>query len=335
MNITKLPSGNYRIRETYHGKCYSMTVDKRPSTKTANELLHQLYEKGHVDKSSKSSFGNACKQYIESRKDDLSPATIRGYQVCYNYLSEDFKKLTTYEIEQKNVNAEIRRFSKDHSPKTVRNLHGFISAVLREDRPNLVLNTKLPKKERSNDYIPSSEDVRRILMAAKGSKYEVPLYLAALGMRRSEICALTIDDLNEDNIISINKAKVQDEHEAWITKDSTKTPAGTREILVPIYVADLIRKQGFVYEGHPEKIRANLVKYQDELGIPHFSLHKLRHYFASRASAMGIPEEEILTAGGWSSDRIMKTVYRHSMPETAKAAQQKYVNMLSDLAGVS
>ena len=46
--------------------------------------------------------------------------------------------------------------------------------------------------------------------------------------------------------------------------------------------------------------------------------HKLRHYFASEMSALGVPEADILKMGGWETDHVMKSVYRHSMMEKAK-----------------
>jgi hypothetical protein len=35
-------------------------------------------------------------------------------------------------------------------------------------------------------------------------------------------------------------------------------------------------------------------------------------------SALGVPEADILKMGGWETDHVMKSVYRHSMMEKAK-----------------
>ncbi len=58
-------------------------------------------------------------------------------------------------------------------------------------------------------------------------------------------------------------------------------------------------------------------------GIPHFSLHKLQHYFASKMSALNIPEADIIKMGGWETDYVMKAVYRHSMMEKEEKAKRK------------
>ncbi len=70
-------------------------------------------------------------------------------------------------------------------------------------------------------------------------------------------------------------------------------------------------------------ISAVLGIYCTGLSIPHFPLHKLRHYFASKMSAMNIPEEDIMRFGGWGTDYVMKGVYRHAMQDRNRDAQRK------------
>lgn len=77
----------------------------------------------------------------------------------------------------------------------------------------------------------------------------------------------------------------------------------------------MIRKQGFAYRGSPCYLSEHLNNVQRELGIPRFSLHKLRHYFASVMSASGVADVDIMALGGWETDYVMKNVYRHSMIE--------------------
>lgn len=53
--------------------------------------------------------------------------------------------------------------------------------------------------------------------------------------------------------------------------------------------------------------------------------HDLRHYAASIMHAIGIPDQYILQRGGWSSDSVMKTVYRNTIDlETVR--QNKKIN---------
>lgn len=156
--------------------------------------------------------------------------------------------------------------------------------------------------------------------------FEVAILLACYGLRRSEICALTVNDLH-GNILTINKNKVQDKDGNWVIK-TTKTTESTRTVVISPILADKIRKQGFIYQGAPNSITGHLNDVQDRLKIPRFSVHKLRHYFASKMSELGVPEADILKMGGWNSDYVMKTVYRHSLQ--TKNSQQLASDKLSE-----
>ena len=66
---------------------------------------------------------------------------------------------------------------------------------------------------------------------------EIAVYLAAFGtLRRSEVCALTVDDVH-GNTISVNKAMVDKGGDEWIIK-TTKTVSSTRKIEMPKFVID-------------------------------------------------------------------------------------------------
>ena len=67
------------------------------------------------------------------------------------------------------------------------------------------------------------------------------------------------------------------------------------------------------------------------LDMPHFSIHKLRHYFASKMSAMNIPEADIMRMGGWETDHVMKSVYRHSMMEKEETAKREAAEKLGNV----
>lgn len=320
MKIEQLPSGSYRVRKMYKGKTYTVIFDYKPTQKDAMAAMTAELNKvraGHI----RLTFHSAAEQYIDSRRSVISPSTARGYSTIIRQMSDNFLNILVRDITPMDVQREVNLFSQGHSPKSVRNFHGFISAVLGVFCPDLKLTTSLPQKRKNEPYIPSDDDVRKILAEAAGTQFEIPLLLACYGMRRSEICALRPEDIDGD-IVTINKALVQNENAEWIVKP-TKTTAGTRTIVIPMELADKIREQGYVYNGHPGKISDYLYRIEKKLGIESFSIHKLRHYFASKMSALHVPEADILKMGGWESDYVMKAVYRHSMMEHDKNAKRE------------
>ncbi len=320
MKIEKLPSGSYRVRKMYQGKTYSVVFDEKPTQKEALKAISDELDKVKNDYS-KMTFVGAAKEYADMKKNVLSPRTIKDYVEMPKRLPEWFSKLRISDITQIDINRVVNELSKNKSPKTVRNYHGFISAVLGTFRPDMKIYTKLPQKAKIEPYTPSQDDVKQILKEINGTPLEIPITLACYGMRRSEICALTLSDIDGD-VVHINKALVQDQNKEWVVK-TTKTEKSTRDIIIPQELANKIRVQGFVYDGNPNSITCQLSKVEERLCIPHFSLHKLRHFFASQMSSIGIADADIMRMGGWKSDYVMKTVYRHSMMEKEEKAKRE------------
>lgn len=325
MKIEKLPSGKYRVRKMYKGETYTVIFDYKPTQKEALQAISEELENETLRKE-QMTFKQAAESYIDLKRNVLSPATIREYQGTISRLSNSLLEKRITDIKALDIQKEVNTLSRDKSPKTVRNYHGFITAVLGAFRPNLVINTTLPQKVKNEPYIPSDEDIKRIIKEVGGTPFEIPILLACYGLRRSEICALTLDDL-VDNTLTINKAMVFDNDKKWVIK-TTKTTESTRDVIISPILAEKIRTQGFIYKGHPNSISKHLTRLQTKLGMPHFSIHKLRHYFASKMSELGIPEADILKIGGWQTDHIMKTVYRHSLQ--TKEAHQRASDKFSD-----
>lgn len=73
----------------------------------------------------------------------------------------------------------------------------------------------------------------------------------------------------------------------------------------------------------PKDINGDIVTISKAVGIQHFSIHDLRHYFASKMSTLNIPEADILRMGGWESDYVMKSVHRHSMIDKEENAKRE------------
>lgn len=322
MSIDRLPSGSYRIRATYKGISVSIVTDKKPSKAEAQMLIaKKLEEKNMVN--APQSFEKACEGYIVQKSNILSPSTIVGYRAIMRALPDDFMKLPVEQINSITVQKIINDIAAGHSPKYTRNIFGFISAVIGVYAPSLKLNVTLPQKIDNEPYVPSDDDIKRILERAKGTEYEVFFRLAIMGLRRSEILAITPDDI-KGNILTICKAKVINTDNKYVLK-TTKTTKSARQIYLPDDLIELINKNG-LFKGHPRNPTNILIKWEQELGIPRFPLHKMRHYFATVMSGI-MPEADVLRMGGWSTPNVMKSVYRHStiqrnLDEQKRAAEE-------------
>lgn len=326
MKIEKLPSGSYRIRKTRKGKTYTLVLSHRPGAKEADELMERHIHHEQISDQDLT-FHDAFESYVKAKSAVLSPSTIRGYYTEERKLPEDFKSLFLAQIDQIRVQQVINDLSPGYAPKYIRNLHGLISAVLGMFRPELVLHTTLPQKRKSEPYIPTDNEVLQLAEAAKGTMFECAFLLGCYGLRRSETCCITSADLS-GNLLSIDKAYLLDKDGEWIIRRNTKTVSSTRTIYIDDYLRDRILEEERAYKGNPNDIVRWMNREQDRLGIPRFSYHKLRHYYATIMSEY-FPEADVLKSGGWSTPYVMKATYRHSRVAQDQERQKKMSDTLA------
>ncbi len=317
MKINKLPSGSYNVQKQIDGHRYSLTFDHRPTQKDITLAISDILDSEDYDKKGTMEF--YAKEYISNRSAVFSPSTIHTYERLIRSMSDNFRKQRLKDITQASVQKEINLYAKDHAPKSVRSYHGFISTVLKDYRPSLNLHTTLPQKEIKDRYLPTEEDIQRILEAANGSEFSVAFQLGILSCRRSEVSALTLDDL-DGNVIHITKNMVY--NKKWLVKDTPKTDASHRDIVIPDSLRDEILEQGYIFKYTPPKLNEALHRYQDQLGIPRFRFHDMRVYFASYTSTL-IPEADAMAMGGWKSDYIFKQTYRRSMEKSRRESANR------------
>ena len=74
-----------------------------------------------------------------------------------------------------------------------------------------------------------------------------------------------------------------------------------------------------------------LTRLQKRLGLPHFSLHKFRHFFASTAREI-MSDDYVEKLGGWRpGSPIMKKVYSYAKKKQEAVANEAYISKLSGL----
>lgn len=282
-----------------------------------------------VDPASRLTLGDAMTKYIESKNAILSPTTISSYRAIARNNLQGLQRLSLSQVTQDAVQRAINLEAVDKSPKTVRNIHGLLAAVLAVHRPDLVLNTTLPQKKKSDISIPTEDEIRLLLAASKGTDMEIPLLLAACcGMRRSEIAALTWDDIDfEKNTIKIKKALVMNEDRKLVEK-TTKTTAGTRTIrMFPLVAAALsdYKKSSPNADGYIT-IRPDIISHRFEhlvktTRVRHYRFHDLRHYTVSVMLSLNIPKNYIADFVGHETENMIDKVYGHILLSRKSSAE--------------
>lgn len=330
----KLPSGSWRCQVYSHTEEIPQkdgTIKKKRIYRSftcstpgpaGKRKCEQMAASWAADKETASrcsiSFGAALDEYIRSRENVLSPRTIMDYKCTRKNYIQSLMPIPIDRITQEDVQRAINLEAVHLSPKTIRNIHGLISAVLKVYRPEFALNTSLPKKKKVELYIPSDEDIKKLINAVEGTEMELPVLLAAFGpMRRGEICALHAEDI-QGSLVHVQRNMVRTSDNTWVEKEP-KSFAGNRYIDFPDFVTNKFRgKKGRIVELTPNQITDRFKYILKRAGLPHFRFHDLRHYSASIQHALGVPDAYIMQRGGWGNDGVLKAVYRHALEEKTK-----------------
>lgn len=326
--------GAYRVRKMKNGKTYSLSFDHRPTNEEIEAELAKRISNPLNDY--ELTFKSASEQYVNLKRNVLSEASIREYSRTCGRLPEWFQKTKINSINQVMLQRLVNEMSETLSAKTVNDRHAFVCAVLRLFSPSLDINTTLPKKRVLEPYIPTHDEVKKIIDYSVGSPYHIALQLACYGLRRSEIVAAEITDLIEDGghyFLIVNKAMVQDENKAWVIK-ATKTASSTRVIPIDDELAEEIKaevKEGRIFKGYPETISTYLRRAQEKLKIEHFSVHKLRHYFCSTLLENNYDFVTVQKLGGWEKgSTVPLKIYAHTNIQREKEKLIEAGNILKN-----
>lgn len=323
MRLRKLPSGNWQVTVPigkdkagkYRYKSFT-DRDKKTVMRKAAE-----FQDSHREYSDSVTIGDALDAFVASRSGLLSPSTYREYISLAKMLKSRygaFCALQAHGLSRSQYQRLVNEMNRHGmAPKTIRNYTGLISASLKaQDLP--VPSVSVPRRSKPEYHIPTEEDVKRLAETAAGTDMEIPLTLSVLGLRRGEICALKLSDL-DGNVLHISRAVVYDEHYRLQTKDP-KTVSSDRFVQIPTQTAEKIRAQGYVTNLAPQSLTRKFIRLLKRAGVEKCRLHDMRHFFVSYChTVLKLSDAQIQALGGWSTSHVMTEYYRQTMNEKQAA----------------
>jgi integrase len=230
-------------------------------------------------------------------------------------------------------------------------LHTAFNYAVREERilkENVVSLVKAPRPDERELQPMSRDRVRLLIEAARGSRLETPVALAAVtGLRRGEVLALRWRNVDLERGSLYVVESLEQTREFGLRFKCPKSKSSKRFVpLSPECVAlmlshkveqdkskasvayndlDLVFPNADGSPWPPDTLTAQFGNLAALVGLKGFRFHDMRHAFASITLADGVSIKEVQTLMGHSSPTVTLSVYARSM----EGLGRKAVNDLS------
>ena len=371
--IRKRPDGRWEGRIIIGHKRDGTPMYKSVFGKTQKatlKMLHQMidtYRDVDLTEDSRMTLGKWLDKWLDEYMIfTVRESTLDGYRCMTNNQVKRFigdkqlSSLTTADI-QKFYNKikkqgrvkPNRDGSYELADSMVRGIHMMLHEALdtavkeRLIAKNPTNGTTIPKNNYAEKQILGDEQLTRFLEEIKGEEYWYDFfYLEVMtGLRRGEICGLKWSDID----FGANKLRVQrsvsSKKGGGVNIGETKTNTGTRNIIMPPSVIDVLkkRKQTAITEWvfpaflnpeqpiHPEAAYRKLKVILKHAGLPQIRFHDLRHTFATHAMKGGVDAKTLSGILGHTNASFTLDTYTHVTSDMQKNASVVVGNMMKNI----
>ena len=333
-NAKQMPSGNWRV-QIYLGINKEGKKEKKSITAPTRwqaEMLAAKFIQNMQLAKSRFTIAQAVRDYIDSKKNVLSPSTVYGYENILKTRLQSIMDLDINELDSFTLQRAINEDAVTMSRKSIAEAKNLIVAALKMYGVRPDFNVTLPPKVPNIKELPTAEQVIQMI---RGTEIELPCLLAMwLSLRISEVRGLQFGDI-KDGVLTIQRSKLflggQD-----IVRDVNKTYNSTRRLVVPAYIQSLINavphhsNEDFIVPQDYRFITKQLKKLTKANGY-NLTFHQLRHLNASVMLMLGIPDKYAMERGGWASNGVLKSVYQHTFSAERKQVDERIDGFFNNL----
>lgn len=340
--IVSIGSGKNRQR-------FCKTIEHKGGKKALQALYDEFEDECEKKPKTNITVKGLLEMYIKHMKVlGRKQTTIHGYEVCAERLYPLLEGILARDCTTARLEEKIAEMVDNGlSAKTIKNTIGLLSAAYRYAikidmlQENPCEKVTIPKGQPRDIRIFYLDEIQPFLNAIadvdlnEKVAYELALFC---GLRRSEILGLKESDVDIVNgLISIHETRHRVDGED-ITQD-TKTKRSTRVLALPdILLLDIARllevHRQFPYEktdyliqdgfGNPlggQALSSRLDRLEKEKGLPHVTLHGLRHTYASILHSQGVDMANISAELGHANLITTANLYTHILNSPTNASR--------------
>lgn len=283
--------------------------------------------------------------WISIKKRTVRPNTVRNYSERYKQniapvigkmLLADVKPIHCQMIMNQMADAGYRTSTIYQTRVTLFNMLDYVyqNDVIMKNPCNVMVKSNIGKPSNKKEAL-TLEQQKRFVNGITGNTYELQYkFLLQTGLRTGEMIGLKWSDVDFKNrTITVNRSmEYRHSTKEWRVGEP-KSQSGYRTIPLTDDAVTILKKQKqknacfklipiewseFVFlckKGTPVKnstYDTMLFKLCDKIGIPRFSMHVLRHTFATRCIEGGMKPKTLQTILGHSNIGITMNLYVHT-----------------------
>lgn len=321
--MTRRKDGLYQEAITINGK------RKYFYGKTKTEVLHKIREYKECDKIGKT-FEEVADEWWAIHESTLGPITAKGYVPAINRAKNTFR-CPVCDIYPTDINRYILSLANlQYARKTVSNHLMVVNQIMKFAVQNGYIQTnpareiEIPKwLTKTQRRMPSSEEIQIVKQTTAEPMGLFAYWIMYTGCRRSELLALTWDDVDLNNrTITINKSRYQLNNKVYVKEP--KTESGNRVLPILDKLLEVIpdKRIGLVFPYNGEmwterRFELEWNKYRKKYGIK-CTPHAFRHCYATMLFEANINVKDAQELLGHAQASTTQDIYTH-IRETQKS----------------
>jgi integrase len=333
-------------------KWHSFSGTKREAQRRCAELVAELSQGGYVEPSKQT-----VAAYFDAWLQDWAPAKA-GPKTCERYRHHARHVIAALGAKplQQVRGGDLNHFyselaAKGLAPPTIRHIHRLVKRVFAramisgDVKRNPCDEVDTPTAPVTEAAVLRADEIPIMLEGLTGIMRRIAVVALGTGMRRGELCALRWQDVDLDaSKLEVRQSLEQTRRGSLRFKDP-KTRRGRRTItLAPAIVEELRahRREQLelrarlglgkppadalvfaTFDGRPrvpDNLTKSFTKAMAEIGLPHATLHSLRHTHASMLLQQGIDVLTVSRRLGHASAVVTLGTYGHVISSKDRAA---------------
>ena len=296
-------------------------------------------------------FADYMEEWLEIVKTSIATVTYSSYSMMVKKTIAPYfrrRKIKLVDLTAKDIQnfylAELKRVSANTVIHYHANIHKALKYAVKLDLipTNPADKIERPRKGSFKGSFYDTEEMKLLLEAVKGTKFEIPVMLAAFyGLRRSEVLGLKWDAVDFDkNTITIKHTVTTcelDGKRILVKEDRTKNKASMRTLPLVYFVKEKLLSLKAEQEENrmlcgrsyikdfigyicineigdlikPGYLSVEFPKLLEKKGLRRIRFHDLRHSCASLLIANGVPMKQIQEWLGHSDFSTTANIYAH------------------------